>query len=57
MRRPFIGRLIDRLGLDALSTSVLSGMLTTLIALPFDMMGTRLLFWTWHAGDPRTVDR
>ena len=35
----------------------LVGLLAVLLDLPFDIMGVKLLWWTWHDTDPNIFDR
>ena len=33
------------------------GLAVVLLDVPFDIMGIKLLFWTWHDTDPNIYDR
>lgn len=33
------------------------GLVVVLIDIPFDIMGIKLLWWTWHDTDPNVFDR
>ena len=33
------------------------GLLDVIVDFPFDVMGVKLLWWTWHESDPNIYDR
>lgn len=48
---------VGRLKLNLLSHVFAVGMADVLIDFPFDIMGIKLLWWTWHDTDPNIFDR
>ena len=37
--------------------TLIVGLLAVLLDIPFDIMGIKLLWWTWHDTDPNIFDR
>eukprot|EP00948_MAST-09A_sp_MAST-9A-sp1_P004168 g4168.t1 len=48
---------VDRLGMPEYTQPFLSGLLVVLFDMPFDIMGIKLLWWTWHDTDPNIYER
>ena len=46
-----------RLGLPALAETTLTGILTVAFYAPFDVVGAKFLWWTWHDSDTVTMSR
>lgn len=44
-------------GLPALARSALTGLLAILFYAPYDAIGVRFLWWTWHDSDPPIAER
>ena len=48
---------VSRLKLSSIVEPFVVGLLDVLIDFPFDVMGIKLLWWTWHESDPNIYDR
>ncbi|CAH1793351.1 unnamed protein product [Owenia fusiformis] len=48
---------VSRLKLKSWAEPFAMGLLVVMIDLPFDIMGIKLLWWTWHDTDPNIYDR
>lgn len=48
---------VRRLGLSALPQAALTGMVACLFYAPYDIVGAKFLWWTWHDSDPPTAVR
>ena len=48
---------VRRLGLDALGTALATGLLACLFYAPYDIVGAKFLWWTWHDTDPPILAR
>lgn len=55
MRRAFVAT--SRLRIDAFLQPFAMGVLTVLLAFPFELLGAKFLWWTWHDTDPLIQDR
>ena len=47
----------SRLHLNSIATAIATGLGVVLLDLPFDIMGVKLLWWTFHDTDPNLYDR
>ncbi|WP_419554464.1 hypothetical protein [Candidatus Poriferisodalis sp.] len=52
---PTVG--IRRLGLGRWSASALTGLVACLFYAPYDIVGAKFLWWTWHDTDPAIAER
>ena len=48
---------VSRLKLSPLVEPFVVGLLDVVIDAPFDVMGIKLIWWTWHESDPNIYDR
>jgi len=48
---------VRRLGLGTWSTAALTGLLACLLYAPYDIVGVKFLWWTWHDTDAPTAAR
>lgn len=48
---------VERLGLSELCESCAVGLFVVLFDIPYDIMGVKLLWWTWHDTDANIRDR
>lgn len=48
---------VDRLGLAFVAQPFAAALADLIIDFPFDIMGVKLLWWTWHDTDPNVFDR
>jgi hypothetical protein len=48
---------VSRLKLKACAEACAAGLCVVLIDIPFDIVGVKHLFWTWHDTDPNIFDR
>ena len=48
---------VRRLGLGRWSTATLTGLVACLLYAPYDIVGIRFLWWTWHDSDPAIAER
>ena len=48
---------VRRLGLDPLAQAVGTGLLACLFYAPYDIVGAKFLWWTWHDSDPPIAAR
>ena len=48
---------ISRLKLSPLVEPFVVGLVDVMIDAPFDVMGVKLMWWTWHESDPNIYDR
>ena len=48
---------VSRLKLSPVVEPFMVGLLDVIIDFPFDVMGIKLLWWTWHDSDPNIYDR
>ena len=46
-----------RLGLPPLARAALTGLIAILFYAPYDIVGAKFLWWTWHESDPRIAGR
>jgi len=42
---------------ELLATAALTGLLTALFDIPYDIMGPKMLHWEWHPNDPNVFER
>ncbi len=52
---PTVG--VRRLGLGRWSTAALTGLVACLLYAPYDILGIKFLWWTWHDSDPAIAAR
>lgn len=52
---PTVG--IRRLGLGRWPTAALTGLVACLLYAPYDIVGAKFLWWTWHDTDPAIAER
>lgn len=55
MHRAFVAT--SRLRIDAFIQPLAMGVLVVLLAFPFELLGSKFLWWTWHDTDPLLEDR
>ena len=48
---------VSRLKLSPLVEPFVVGLVDVMIDAPFDVMGIKLMWWTWHESDPNIYDR
>ena len=48
---------VSRLKLSPFVEPFLVGLVDVMIDFPFDVMGIKLIWWTWHESDPNIYDR
>jgi hypothetical protein len=46
-----------RLGLPPVARALASGLVAILFYAPYDIIGAKFLWWTWHTSDPRIAQR
>lgn len=55
LRRAFVTT--SRLRIDPFLQPFAMGSLMVMLAFPFELLGTKFLWWTWHDSDPLLADR
>jgi len=48
---------ISRLKLSPLVEPFLVGLVDVMVDFPYDVMGIKLIWWSWHESDPNVYDR